>query len=68
MNHLRSDARWTYGLEYTGHAKPQWVVRFCGDWIASTSTKGAALIRATGEKARRDGALTVQNIPHNVEK
>lgn len=68
MTHLRSDARWTYAPEWTGHAKPRWVVRFCGDFVASCPTQGAALMRATGEKTRRDGALTVENIPHNVEK
>lgn len=67
MYHLHSDKRWSYGPEYNGHANPVkpgapvWVVRFCGDYIGFRSTRGAALMLATTERARRAGALVVVN-------
>ena len=56
-NPIRSDRRWTVTREYTGKAKPQFVIRFCGDWVDSRSTYPAAVTRAVGAKAVRDGAL-----------
>lgn len=63
---LHSDPRYTVNREYCGHASPRYVVRFCGDWVSSHSTKGAALTRAVGEACRRRGALvfTEQPAPH----
>lgn len=58
-NPLRSDQRWTVTREFTGKAKPQFVIRFCGDWIDSRSTYPAAVTRAVGAKAVRDGALVI---------
>jgi hypothetical protein len=48
---LRSDKRYTITREWCGYEKPQYVVRFCGEWIASHSTHGAALMRASCEAA-----------------
>ena len=72
MPALRSDPRWTYAAEYCGHPEPdnrsrlragqRHVVRFCGEFVATCTTQAAALSRAVGEKARRDGALTVSEI------
>ncbi len=61
-NPIHSDQRWTVTREYTGAAKPQFVVRFCGDWIDSRTTYPAAVTRAVGAKAVRDGALVVVEI------
>ena len=58
-NPIRSDQRWTVTREFTGKAKPQFVIRFCGDWIDSRSTYPAAVTRAVGAKALRDGALVI---------
>jgi hypothetical protein len=54
---IRSDRRWTVTREYTGKAKPQFVIRFCGDWIDSRTTYLAAVTCAVVSKATRDGAL-----------
>ena len=59
MNPIRSDQRWTVTREFTGKAKPQFVIRFCGDWIDSRATYLAAVTRAVGAKAARDGALVI---------
>lgn len=63
--HLPSDKRWTVGTEYTGHisGKPRHVVRFCGERLSDHATRGAALLSAAREKARRDGALVIEEIP-----
>jgi hypothetical protein len=57
---LPSDPRYTITQEWTGHVKPQFVVRFCGEWIASRQFLGSAIMLAAGEKARRNGALVIE--------
>ena len=57
---LPSDPRYTVTQEWTGHAKPQFVIRFCGDWVDSRQFLGSAIMLAAGEKARRNGALVVE--------
>jgi len=54
---IKSDQRWTVTREYTGAATPQFVVRFCGDWVDSCPTYPAAVTRAVVAKATRDGGL-----------
>ncbi len=51
------DSRYSIDSEFTGAARPQYVARFCGDWIGVRSTYGAALLLLAGEQARRNGAL-----------
>ncbi|MES2300875.1 MAG: hypothetical protein V4521_02180 [Pseudomonadota bacterium] len=59
------DRRYRIGLEFTGHAsgKPQYVVRFCGEFIGSGTFYSTALMCATGHNQRRLGALTIEGIP-----
>ena len=57
MHPIEKDSRYTVTREWTGKEKPQFVVRFCGDWLDSRSTYPAAVLRAVGCKAERDGAL-----------
>jgi hypothetical protein len=52
-----TDSRYSITIENTGAARPQYVARFCGDWIGARSTYGAALLLLAGEQARRNGAL-----------
>lgn len=56
---IKSDQRWTVTREHTGAATPQFVIRFCGDFIDARSTYPAAVTRAVGEKNARDGALVI---------
>jgi hypothetical protein len=60
---IKSDSRWTVTREFTGKPAPQFVIRFCGDWIDSRATYPAAVLRAVGAKAARDGALVFTEIP-----
>jgi len=54
-----SDLRWTITREFTGKDKPQFVVRFCDEWIDSRGTYPAAVVVAVAGKARRDEALSM---------
>lgn len=56
---VKSDQRYTIQREYCGYDKPRFVLRFCGDYLASFTNYPAAVIRAVGEKAARNGALVV---------
>jgi len=59
---IKKDSRWTVTREYTGKPRPQFVIRFCGDWIDSRPTYPAAVLRAVGAKAVRDGAAIVEEV------
>ena len=59
---IKSDSRYTIQREFDGHDKPRHVLRFCGDFVASFSNYPAAVIRAVGHKAARNGALIVEEI------
>ncbi|MGZ8887996.1 MAG: hypothetical protein ACXW1D_00390 [Halobacteriota archaeon] len=39
---LNLDARYTISREYCGVAIPQWVVRFCGEWVDCAPTEDRA--------------------------
>ena len=55
---IERDHRYTINKEYTGHpsAKPQFVIRFCGDWVGSSQFYNSAVVRAVGHSAERRGA------------
>lgn len=58
---IRTDDRYTINLEYCGYDTPRHVLRFCGEFIASSISKSSMVVRAVGHKAERDGALVVQH-------
>jgi hypothetical protein len=55
---IKSDQRYSVAREYTGHVKPQWVVRFCGQWVDSSAFYTSAVVKAVVSKAARDNELT----------
>jgi hypothetical protein len=55
---IKSDERYSVAREWTGHKKPQWVVRFCGQWIDSSAFYSSAVVKAVVTKASRDNELT----------
>ena len=61
---IASDKRYTVTREFTGHAsgKPRFVLRWCDERIDDFSTYPAAVVRAVGHKAIRNGALIVEEI------
>lgn len=62
---LRSDARYTIDLEWCGEAKPQYVVRFCGEWQGKRATYGAALVFAACEASKRRGSPVIAGKRHS---
>jgi hypothetical protein len=59
---VKNDARYSIDLEWCGFDKPKYVLRFCDEWVDCFQSKSAAIVRAVGDKARREGALTVQEV------
>jgi hypothetical protein len=54
---IKSDERYSVTKEFTGHEKPQWVVRFCGQWVDSSAFYTSAVVKAVVTKAARDNEL-----------
>lgn len=57
---IEKDQRWTITQEFTGKEKPQFVVRFCDDWIGQRAFFDSAVMLAVCENARRNGALVIE--------
>ena len=56
MSHITlEDGRYTITREWTGKEKPQFVVRFCSEWVDSKPTIGEAEARATEYHLERVG-------------
>lgn len=53
------DRRYSIAREYCGFKKPQWVVRFCGDWIGRAARRPDALSIALGHQASRKRRLGI---------
>lgn len=57
---IESDPRWTITQEYTGKAKPQFVVRFCDDWVGSRAYFDSAVLFAVCERGRRNRDISIE--------
>ena len=56
MTHITlEDGRYTISREWTGKENPQFVVRFCGDWVGSEPTVARAETLATKYHLERVG-------------
>lgn len=53
------DRRYTIKLEYCGYLKPQWVVRFCGDWVGRAPQRPGATDIALAHQADRLRAMAI---------
>lgn len=49
------DARYSVTREYTGAPWPQYVVRFCGDWVGNADTPEDASALAADHARQRQG-------------
>lgn len=64
---IKTDSRYTIQREHNGTpTSPQFVLRWCNEYIAGFDSYSAAVVRAVGHKAQRDGALTFVEIPAKV--
>ena len=57
---IKKDRRYTITKEYTGKAKPQYVIRFCNEWIDSRQFLNSAIVRAVGYDSERRGAMIIE--------
>lgn len=67
MNHFplrhadgSADKRYAIAAEFCGHAEKRFVLRFCGEFVASSISMSAMVMRATGERNIRMGAAIVE--------
>ena len=58
---IKSDQRYTVTREWCGDAKPRYITRFCGEWIAKATTYPAAVMLATGHRLQRNGSPVFTN-------
>ena len=49
----KPDKRYKVQPEYCGHREPQFVIRFCEEWITSRASLDAAIEVCRGEARRR---------------
>lgn len=54
------DRRYSIAREFCGHKKPQWVARFCGDWLGCAPRRLAALATARNHQMSRCQALGIE--------
>lgn len=60
---IRSEPGYTVELEWCGHATKRHVLRFCGDFIDSFVSYGAAVVRAVGHNNIRKGQEPIVEQP-----
>lgn len=49
----RRDRRYSIRREFCGYPKPQWVLRFCDDWVDRAPTRDGALTIALRHQSER---------------
>ena len=59
---LASDSRYQIKSEFCGYSTPRPVLRFCGEFVASSVSVSSLVIRAVGHDAVRQGALVIEEI------
>jgi len=57
------DSRYSIWLEGNGNERPQWVLRWCGDYIAGYDSIDDAFIRANEHRAQRMGEIETTSNP-----
>lgn len=62
INPVSNDKRYTIAKEYTGKDKPQWVLRYCGDWVCSSPFLSTVAIRAIGMSCERRGCQIIEEV------
>lgn len=53
------DARYSIQKEFTGKAEPEFVARFCGEFIGSSQFLSAMQLRCVGHNIHRKGGETI---------
>lgn len=55
----KPDFRYKITREWTGESKPQFVVRFCDDWVGCSQFYSAALLLAVSHNCQRKGSPVI---------
>lgn len=55
------DNRYTVTKEYCGQPKPQWVARFCGDWIGRDESKPGAWLQCQAHDDARKQEMGIDD-------
>lgn len=58
---IAKDRRYSIAAEYCGYETPRYVLRFCGEFVASSISRGSMTVRAVGHNAMRLGAEPIVN-------
>lgn len=59
MQPIKSEPGYTVAREFCGHEQRRFVLRFCGEFVGSFTTYGAAVVRAVGHNSTRKGAPVI---------
>lgn len=59
---IANDSRYQIKSEFCGHSAPRYVLRFCGEFVASSVSIASLSIRSVGHNAARQGALAIEEI------
>jgi len=62
LNPIENDPRYSITKEWTGQTTPQFVLRYCDEYIASSKYYQSMLIRAVGLNAEHRGALIIEAV------
>lgn len=56
---VSGDRRYTVDKEFCGHATARFVLRFCGEFVASSTSYASMVVRAVGHKCSDGGKNVV---------
>lgn len=54
-----TDSRYSIEREFTGRLEPEYVARFCGEFIGSSQFLSAMQLRCVSHKMMRNGAASI---------
>ena len=61
---IHTDSRYVISQEFTGHisGKPQYVLRYCDQFVASSQFYSSIVVRAVGHKSIKNGNPVITEI------
>lgn len=59
---VSKDHRYTVEKEFCGHPAPQFIARFCNEWIGQSQFYSSAALLAIGHDANRRGLPIIEEV------